>query len=400
MIEYLCLGVILVSVGLMLAIVRGAVVIIGGIRRARENPPPEPAWPFVALIVPCKGAEAGLADHLAAHLEHDYPTYEVIFTVANADDPAVAVIRQVIAAHPHVPAQVVIATRLPHCVEKTANQIAALAAVDPRAEVLAFADSDGQPLHRSWLRELVRPAVDGNVGTGFRWYLPEDAVGRLHGAWDSAWCGYHIAFHTVWGGAMAVRREIFERLRIADHWSRAATDDLVLAREAWKAGVPVVFAAGAMSVSGPHKRLGNFLQWARRQILLVRVTTPGFYRAGLLVGLVYLLGYLGCLGAFLVPGDLLGLTLPIAGLGAILTATVLRTVARYRLALALLPGREADVRRTWSAANYVLVPVADLIQFPMFLSVAWQRAIRWRGVAYLWTGDGVRREGEQVWQED
>jgi cellulose synthase/poly-beta-1,6-N-acetylglucosamine synthase-like glycosyltransferase len=401
MVEIVSLAVITTSVVVMLLMVRGALVIAAGIRATRRNPPPEPAsWPFVSLIIPCKGAETGLAEHLAAHLEHDYPAYQVIFTVADEADLAVAVIRELMASHPNIPTQLVIAPRLPNCVEKTSNQIAALAAVDPRAEVLAFADSDGQPLNRGWLKELVRPVLQGNVATGFRWYLPRDAVGRLHGTWDSAWCGYHIAFHTVWGGAMALRRDLFERLAIADHWSRAVTDDLVVAREAWKAGVPVAFAAGAMSISTPHRRLWNFLMWARRQTLLVRLTTPGFYRAGLGVGLLHLLAYAACITTLILPGEWLGLTLPLAGLGAILGATALRTWVRHILGKALLPGREADLDATWSAANFLFVPLADLLQFPLFISVLWQRAIRWRGVTYLWTGNGVRREGQEEWREE
>jgi ceramide glucosyltransferase len=401
MVELICLSIILIALGLMVAIIRGAIVIVAGIATRRRQPPADPeTWPLVSLIVPCKGAEGGLAEHLAAHLEHDYPTYEVIFTVADADDPAVAVIQQVMLAHPTVPAKVVVAPRVPTCVEKTSNQIAALAAVDPRTVVLAFADSDGQPLNRGWLRELVRPTLDGSVSSGFRWYLPRDAVGRLHGTWDSAWCGYHIAFHTVWGGAMAVRRDVFERLNIADHWSRAVTDDLVVAREAWKAGVPVVFASGAMSVSSPHKRLWNFLLWARRQTLLVRLTTPGFYRAGLSLGLLYFLTYAVCIGLLIVPGEWFGLALPLGALAALFLATALRAWARHHLARALLPGKEDELNRSWSWVNVLFVPLADLIQFPLFLSVLWQRAIRWRGVTYLWTGNGVRREGQREWREE
>jgi ceramide glucosyltransferase len=400
MLEIVFLVLLVVALGLMAAVACGVIVITRGIHARRRQPPADPqAWPFVSLIVPCKGAEGSLAEHLAAHLEHDYPVYEVVFTVVDADDPALAVIRRVMAAHPTVPAQVVVAPRVPTCVEKTSNQIAAFREVDPRAVVLAFADSDEQPLNRGWLRELVRPTLDGSVASGFHWYLPHDAVGRLHGTWNSVVCGCHIAFHAVWGGAMAVRRDVFDRLNIADHWSRAVTDDLVVAREAWKAGVPVVFASGAMSVSSPHKRLWSFLTWARRQSLLVRLTTPGFYRAGLGFGLLFFLTYAVCVGLLIVPGEWFGLALPLAGLGALLPAVALRAWARNHLGKALLPGREADLDRSWSWVNVLFVPLVDLLHAPLLLSNLWQRAIRWRGVTYLWTGNGVRREGQKEWRE-
>lgn len=401
MLEAVTLAVVGVTVVVMLLLVRGGLAIAAGIVAARRRPPDDPAaWPFVALIVPCKGAEAGLAENLARHLRHDYPAYEVLFVVADADDPAIPVIEQLRAAHPTLPIKLVVAPRLPDCVEKTSNQLAALKEIDPRCEVLAFADSDGEPLNAGWLKELVRPTLAGNVATGYRWYLPEDNVARLQGTWDSAWCGFHIAFHTVWGGAMAVRKDVFDRLNMADHWSRAPTDDVVLAREAWKAGVPVVFAPGAMCLSGPHKRLASFLTWIRRQTLLVRLPAFGLYAAGLFVASLYFLSYALCVALLIVPGPEYGLALPLAGLGGLLGASLLRAWVRYRLARALLPGREADVARTLWWPYAVFVVVADLLMFPIYASVLFARTIRWRGVTYVWTGDRVRRVTAEPWREE
>ena len=54
----------------------------------------EPAsgqMPRVSLIIPCKGNEPGLEQALAAHFNHDYPNYEIVFGVDDANDASVAV---------------------------------------------------------------------------------------------------------------------------------------------------------------------------------------------------------------------------------------------------------------------------------------------------------------------
>lgn len=61
--------------------------------------------PFISLIRPAKGLDPFDRQTLASALQQDYPDYEVIYCVADPDDPACAAIREMIAAHPQVPAR-------------------------------------------------------------------------------------------------------------------------------------------------------------------------------------------------------------------------------------------------------------------------------------------------------
>ena len=63
------------------------------------------ARPPVSIIVPVKGADPELAENLAALLGQDYPEYEIVFAVAEPDDPAIPLIERLIAEHPSVPAR-------------------------------------------------------------------------------------------------------------------------------------------------------------------------------------------------------------------------------------------------------------------------------------------------------
>ena len=164
--------------------------------------------PRVAVICPCKGAEAGLEQNLVALTRFDYPHYEIFFTLADAGDPACEVIQRV-AATSKPAVRTVVAGPPVDCGEKVNNLRAAVEQVGAEFEVLVFTDSDGRP-GRHWLRHLVAPLGDAALGaaTTFRWYLPDK--GGFWSALASAWnapiatlLGEH-AHNFCWGGGSAL----------------------------------------------------------------------------------------------------------------------------------------------------------------------------------------------------
>src|SRR5262249_34657278 len=152
-----------------------------------------------------KGLDPDLEENLRRHFRHEYPDYSIIFTLADPDDPAVPILRKLMAAEPQRPASVVIAPRLPDCVEKVSNQIAAFRSVSPDVEVIACGDSDGLPRDGLWLASLVADLRRCELISGFRWYIPprSSLVGCLQSAWDSTWFLFHALGKSTWGGAMA-----------------------------------------------------------------------------------------------------------------------------------------------------------------------------------------------------
>src|ERR1700691_1040949 len=81
------------------------------IRRAkpRKTPlPPRPDAPRVSLVRPVCGIDNFCEETLGSTFRLDYPHYEVIFCVARANDPVVPVVERLIAAHPNVPARLII----------------------------------------------------------------------------------------------------------------------------------------------------------------------------------------------------------------------------------------------------------------------------------------------------
>ncbi len=73
---------------------------------ARKTPLPVPTEaPPVSLIRPVCGIDNFAEETLASAYALDYPTYEILYCVADPDDPVVPLISRLIAVHPDVPAQ-------------------------------------------------------------------------------------------------------------------------------------------------------------------------------------------------------------------------------------------------------------------------------------------------------
>ena len=64
--------------------------------RAARSPSP----PSISVLKPVKGAEAGAYEAFASFCRLDYPNYEILFGVADPDDPVVAVVQRLQAAYP------------------------------------------------------------------------------------------------------------------------------------------------------------------------------------------------------------------------------------------------------------------------------------------------------------
>ena len=66
------------------------------------------AAPGVSLVRPICGLENHIEETLESAFHLDYPRYEIIFCAAAASDSALALVRRLIADHPHVPARLLI----------------------------------------------------------------------------------------------------------------------------------------------------------------------------------------------------------------------------------------------------------------------------------------------------
>ena len=337
--------------------------------------------PPATVIVPVKGSDEGLRENLEALAALDYPDYELIVTAHSAGDIPSGVLParvKVVRAHGTDPGGA----------EKIQNLMAAVRAARKHSRVLAFADSDGR-VSRGWLRALVAPLAEPGVGasTGYRWFLPDppDFWSLLRGVWDAVAAGTlgpgDCRF--AWGGAMAIRKEVFFEVRVPDFWQGALSDDYALSRAVHAAGLRIAWAPGALTPCREHITGGRFFGWIHRQLAITRVYAPRLWWAALIAHIFYCGGMAASIAA-----SIRGNRLAEWALIAQLSPGMLKGLNRATLAKAVLPEYEAWFKRhAWVHA--IWAPLGTWVWLVALGSSAFARSIEWRGRRYPLKRGGV-----------
>lgn len=69
---------------------------------------PKDKVPGVTIIRPLRGVDCNMYENLASSFRQDYPLFEVVFSVAQPNDPAIAVVRDLMKQYPKVDARLII----------------------------------------------------------------------------------------------------------------------------------------------------------------------------------------------------------------------------------------------------------------------------------------------------
>jgi cellulose synthase/poly-beta-1,6-N-acetylglucosamine synthase-like glycosyltransferase len=320
--------------------------------------------PPVTLFVPCCGAEEGLAANLRALASQDYPRFRIRYVVESLDDGAVPIIEEVGGA-------IIVAGGAAGRGQKVHNLLAAIdaAATEP-SDVWAFADSDGRP-ERDWLRRLVAALAPPDVGVAstYRFYVPEPSsfATLVRSVWNASvlsLLGEHER-NFAWGGGMAIRRDVFERIGVREAWSGALSDDYALTHAVRRAGLTVRFVPDALVPS--HGSIGfvELLSWVSRQIKITRVYWPRLFWMAAVHHAIY--------ATFLVLGPWAGGGIGLGLWGAVLVMgawTGARRARRYRW---------VD-RHRWAFAT--LFPLASFVTLQGVVRALASRRVTWRGRVY------------------
>ncbi|MGA7800606.1 MAG: glycosyltransferase [Gammaproteobacteria bacterium] len=347
--------------------------------------------PAIAAILPCKGLDPGFRDNIQALLDQDYPSLQLLFVVATEEDPAYPALREILHRQHgrkslHT-AELIVAGIDHQRAQKLTNQLAALRNVSRDTEVIVFLDSDIRP-DREFLRRLVAPLDVQDVGatTGFRWYHPPaPTVGSmLRSAWNAGALPFLVdpKRNFAWGGAMAIRRKIFDRAGIAAAWEHAVSDDFPFTLGVRALGLEVRFVPECIAISYEASTLSETIEFTNRQSVISRVYFPPLWRAAAighsvgnlmsLYGAANLLLWLsaGGLAHLLGAGCLLLIPLQMAGADNL-----------FRSVKTLIP--QLDVELDKLRWRYVLTaPLASLLSLVNTLYSLTTRRITWRGITY------------------
>lgn len=343
---------------------------------------PLSGWPRLALIVPVAGSPPGLAERLEALLHQDYPDYQVIFATRDRDDPATGIIASLIWGKAR--ARLVVAGPAQDCGQKNYNLLAGVRLAGEAPEILAFCDSN-QKVPLDFLRRLAAPVARGEkaVTSGYHHIIPGDDRFATWGRAVTVLTLYLTKavpwLNQPWGGATAIRRDLFNALRVDKLWAETVVDDVSLAARLIQARIPVGISYGAdLATPVTGETFASWQSWLFRQWIYLKFYLPGSWLAA--GALMYLLAGLTLASV---------IRLLLAPWGWVTPGTVLISAAFLTglSALALAMRRQHPhpcSRFLWVAAFFLSLGLATWVHFKTCLT----QKIAWRGLVYQvdWRG--------------
>ena len=338
--------------------------------------------PPVSILKPLKGTDPDIYESFRSHCLQDYPAYEIIFGVSDADDPAVASVKQLQREFPEHAIQLIVSPDKLGANVKVSNLEQMLHAA--RYQHLLVNDSDIR-VERDYLRRVIAPLVDERVGMVtclYRGIAASTLGSQLESLGISTdFCpGVLVArqlengLRFGLGSTLAFRRTDLERIggfhSIVDYLA----DDYELGRRIAGLGLQVLLSDVVVETHLPAYALRGFfahqLRWARG----VRDSRAG--------------GYIGLASTY---GLMWALLAVIASRAAPWSWAFLGVTALLRLAMALAVGKSVLedrrlLRQLW------LLPIRDLIAVAVWVASFAGHTVTWRGDRFeLKKGRLIRR---------
>lgn len=335
--------------------------------------------PKVAVFVPCKGLEENLMSYLEGIVTQDYPHYSVAFITESENDGAVEVIRDITSRYSH--SRHLVSGRADRCCQKNHNLLKAIEE-DPGSDVYIFADADIKP-GPDWIRDLVLPLSRPDIpaSTGFRWLTPNHRTlfGSLHSMMSAYICILMASTKGLWGGSMAIKKEVFDKYDVASLWACTVVDDISLTNILVKYHLKRIFVPHCIAVSSNviESWDGN-VEWFTRQLMFLKLYLRGMWCASLIV---YSLITLTIAAAFvsIIAGMIKPEYADLAKISALLLLLLIATIGLNKF----------NYRDKQSYIYWVMLSL--LGQYAGFLSLvrsASTWSLEWRRIVYKMAHDG------------
>lgn len=350
--------------------------VAGYFRELRKSHPKRPEFtPPVSILKPVRGLDHQAYENFASYCRLDYPEYEIVFALGDADDPAVAVIEKLQADFPDRSIRLV--KNVPRLgTNSKVNSLCRLVQ-EAKYELLVMSDSDVR-VGPNYLREAAGPLANSEVGavTSFCQCLSGgsiasdlDALGMCLDSVPSA----------------LVARKLEGNMQFAFGWTMATTKRHLLEIGGWEAMAN--YHSDDFEFGNRIARQGYRVELMSQPVLMVfpQETTAQYFRHELRwsIGLknVRPAGYRGLFFTHGLPWALVAAAVAAgAGWPALAAAHLLAYVA-LRFGLAWTTGvwglQDPETsKRLW------LVPLRDAVSFIAWLGGFFSDTITWRGLVY------------------
>jgi ceramide glucosyltransferase len=232
------------------------------------------AYPGVTILKPLKGLEPGLYDNLASFCRQDYPRFQVVFGVADADDEAVGIVRQLQGDFPAVDIDLVIDGRIYGSNYKISNLHNMYQAA--RHDLLVIADSDIR-VPPGYLKHTIRELAEPGVGIVTSLYRAA-STGGLPTLIESLFVNTDFAPSILvarivetrryaFGASIALRRSVLEEAGGFLSLANYLADDYYLGNRVAARGYRIALSSlvveTVLAVGSWKRLLDHQLRWAR-----------------------------------------------------------------------------------------------------------------------------------------
>ena len=341
-------------------------------KRKPEPRPGEASAPPVSILKPVRGLDREAYENFASFCRLDYPDYELLFAVADADDPVLPVLEKLRRDFPQRAIRVL--TDIPQLgVNRKVNNLCKLTQ-EARHELLVIVDSDVR-VEPGYLREVAAHFADPQVGcvtAFFRGLTPGGLAPELEGlvlsteTVPNALVARQIEgkVQFAFGWTMATTRQALQKIGGFESMVNHHSDDFELGNRVAAAGYKIELSEHAVWMVYPEESFGEYLRHEMRWAIGLRNVRPA--------------GYVGLLFTFGLPWAVLAAAVaPTAGCAAgyLLAYLVLRSLQVWAAGAWALD--DPVTRKSWW-----LTPLRDLINFVTWVAGFFSDRVRWRGVEY------------------
>lgn len=329
--------------------------------------------PKVSILKPLCGVEPETYECLRSFCNQNYPDFQVVFGVADPDDPVIAIVKRLQREFPQRDLQLSIDRRQHGSSRKISNLINMMPKVSN--DYLVLADSDVS-VKSDYLANIVGPLLDPDVGIVT---CPYRGVSR-HGAWSvfgalfiNEWFmpSVQVAARTgsrsfAFGASIALRRHVLAQIGGFNAIVNHLADDYRLGELSRRLGLRTVLSEVEVEVAVVENSIRELVQHELRWLRTIRAVRP--------------LGYCFCFVTFGVPVALLGSVL--SG-GSLIASGLVAVTAGARV---LLHVRRRQPRTP--AYQILLVLVRDFLSLSLWGWSFMTRRVRWRNEEYKVSKDG------------
>lgn len=331
--------------------------------------------PGVTVLKPLCGDEPQLLENLSSFCDQDYGRFQVIFGVRDADDPAVAIVKQVVERFPDRDLSLCFDPRVRGENLKVANVINMMERA--KYDFVFVADSDTR-VDRMYIRSMVAPFANPAVGAVTCLYRGVPVAGTVS-ALGALFINDQFApavlvaialspMDFCLGATMAVSRNALDKIGGFESLASFLADDRMLGRKVRERGFDVVLSSYVVEHDAVERDFASLwaheLRWART---MFSARPAGYAFSFIMYAVPMSLIY------WAVSRDAIG--------GAVLASVALG----LRLALHHVARRALRIA---AADSPWLIPLRDLLGLCVWATTFFGRGVRWRDRNFVIDADG------------